>query len=224
MSLMALTGCDFANKLEQKAAKVNRFESASLTLAKENRLLSAEIGELKAEIETLKSRNNYLQLQLDKTKGVDRGPASIRPVDESNDLVNQQTYKWTPSQLVAMAQKEFDQKNYLKSAQYFQTLLTQYPEHEAVKDTVLFQAGVASYESGKYDKWVLTNLEKLVTKYPTSKHYRSAKLWIGLTHLKLGDQDSFFKTVEEFRKKYRNTSEWEILSAHYEKILQKYKK
>ena len=44
-----------------------------------------------------------------------------------------------------------------------------------------------------------------------------------MTHLKLGDEQAFFNTAEEFRKKYRNTPEWNILSGHYEKIVQKYK-
>ena len=60
-----------------------------------------------------------------------------------------------------------------------------------------------------------------MVKYPTSSYYRSAKLWVALTHMKLGDKQKFFATVEEFRKKYRNTNEWKILSAYYEKIEEK---
>jgi outer membrane protein assembly factor BamD (BamD/ComL family) len=57
--------------------------------------------------------------------------------------------------------------------------------------------------------------------YPTSQYYRSAKLWVALTNLKLGEKKKFFATVEEFRKKYRNTNEWKILSNYYEKIEEK---
>jgi len=39
--------------------------------------------------------------------------------------------------------------------------------------------------------------------------------------MKLGEKQKFFATVEEFRKKYRNTNEWKILSTYYEKIEEK---
>ena len=60
-----------------------------------------------------------------------------------------------------------------------------------------------------------------MNQYPTSQYYRSAKLWKSLTYLQMGDKKKFFATVEEFRKKYRNTKEWKILSAYYEKIEEK---
>jgi len=47
---------------------------------------------------------------------------------------------------------------------------------------------------------------------------------MALTYLQLGDDQKFFTTVEEFRKKYRNTEEWKVLSPHYEKIVQKFKR
>ncbi|MBI2520571.1 MAG: hypothetical protein HYV97_09135 [Bdellovibrio sp.] len=221
------TACDMVKRFEQRAAQVNNYEARSLELARENRLLNAQISDLKYELEGHKSKNAYLQLQLGAGKtGTDRSPASVptvRSVYPENDLVNQATFKWGAKELMATAQKEFEQKNYEKSAQFFQTFIEQYPGHEALNDSVLFQAGVASYESGKHIDWVLKNLDTLLVKYPTSKHYRGAKLWMALAHLKQGDSKAFFGTVEEFRKKYRNTTEWQILSAHYERILQKYK-
>ncbi len=219
------TACDMVKRFEVQAARVNNYEVKALELARENRMLLAQASDLKYEIEELKSKNSYLQLQLgmSKTATNSRAPASIRSVYPENDLVNQETFKWGPKELMATAQKEFELKNYEKSAQYFQTFIDQYPGHEALNDSVLFQAGVAAYESGKHLDWVLKNLDRLVVKYPTSKHYRGAKLWMALAQLKQGDSKAFFGTVEEFRKKYRNTTEWQILSAHYERILQKYK-
>ncbi len=60
-----------------------------------------------------------------------------------------------------------------------------------------------------------------MSQYPTSKFFRSAKLWSSLTHLKMGNKDRFMATVEEFRKKYRNSPEWKILSKYYESIEEK---
>ena len=156
----------------------------------------------------------------EKSKGHSRGIASVVPVGE--DLVEQSVYKWTPEQLLATADKEFSQKRYEKAAQFYETLVKNYPESQEISEQVLFQAGLASFEAGKHD-WTMENMQTLVKKYPQSKFYRGAKLWMALTNLKLGKKKEFFETVEEFRKKYRNTTEWTILSAHYENIMQKYK-
>lgn len=221
--LISLTSCDFVRKVETKAKKVNNYERVSLNLAKENRELMAEINSLKFEIQSLKSENNFLALQLEKKKERGRGIASV-PADASNDLVKHKVYDWTPEQLLAVAEKEFDNKNFDKSAQFFKTFLDTFPKHKQIDDQLLFQAGVASYESGKYHDWTLNILSKLMNDYPTSKFYRGAKLWVALTNLKQGKTQQFYNTVEEFRKKYRNTPEWKILRNHYEKIRQKYKK
>ena len=225
------TGCDFVEELEEKSARINRFESVALNLAKENRNLKSQISQLKYDIQRLKSEKNYLTIQLNKTKEgkADHKPKASREIASvptgniKNDLVNYNVYKWSPSQVLAMAEKEFEQKNFEKSAQFFHTFKTQFKDHKRIDDQFLFQAGVAAYESGNHPEWVLETLGKLVKVYPTSKYYRGAKLWMALTHLQLGDEQKFFTTVEEFRKKYRNTAEWKVLSQHYEKIVQKYK-
>jgi len=217
------SGCDLAHRFEERASVVNRYEVVALNLAKENRELKVQLGELRSELESIKSKNNYLALQLEKSGKGDRAPASLAPVVPGNDLVKQKTYKWGPAELMAVAQKEFEKKNFEKSAQFFQTFTQNYPQHEALSDTVLFQAGIAAYESGKHADWVKYNMGRIIKDHPTSAHYRGAKLWLALAHLDEGDSKFFFGTVEEFRKKYRNTSEWDILSVHYEKMLQKYK-
>lgn len=239
LSLGTLSSCDYVERFEAKARKINHYEVTALQLAKENRELKTEIIRLQDQIQTLKSEKNYIQIKLDKyeqdkptlatvTTETSRGIASVNPkqlaADPKNDLVKFDVYKWTPSQILAMAEKEFAAKNYEKSAQFFTTFTRQFPHHERISDQVLFQAGVAAYESGDHQDWTLKHLEKLVEEYPTSKYYRGAKLWIALTYLDQGKDRKFFDTVEEFRKKYRNTDEWKVLSPHYEKIVQKYKK
>jgi len=237
LATVLFTSCESYEKWEAKAEKINHYEKVSLILAKENRELKSEISRLEDQIQILKSDKNFLQIKLDKYEtdqptlasvksGTSRGIASVGPqfkVPPSKDMVKFDIYKWTPSQVLAMAEKEFEAKNYEKSAQFFTTFTNQFPGHERINDAFLFQAGVAAYESGKHKDWTLAHLEKLVEEYPTSKYYRGAKLWMALTYLEQGAEKKFFDTVEEFRKKYRNTDEWKVLSPHYERIVQKYK-
>ena len=144
-------------------------------------------------------------------------------INNKNDLVQFDIYKWNPRAMLIIAQKEFDTKNYEKSAQFFNEFVNHFPENKLIDDIFLFQAGVAAYETSKHYNWSEKYLQKLMDLYPTSKHYLSAKLWLGMSYLRLGKKKKFFNVIEEFRKKYRNTPEWSILSGHYEKIVQGYK-
>ena len=46
-------------------------------------------------------------------------------------------------------------------------------------------------------------------------------IFIKLDAYALGDNIAWIPYIEEFRKKYRNTNEWKILSSYYEKIEEK---
>jgi TolA-binding protein len=213
----------FLADIEMKAENINRYERVALSLAKENRRLQGEIGRLESQLQEVTSKNNFLAMQLNKSKG-SRKIASVGPANPSNDLVKYDVYNWSPKQILAVARTEFKKKNFEKSAQFFKTFLTRFPNHKEVREELLFQAGLAAYESRSHNDWVMSDLGKIVSEYPNSKYYRGAKLWMALTNLRMGKKGAFFNTVEEFRKKYRNTSEWKILSAHYEKIANKYKR
>ncbi|MCO4792872.1 MAG: hypothetical protein KC493_04115 [Bacteriovoracaceae bacterium] len=220
----AFVGCDYFDYVENKAKRINNYERVSLTLSKENRKLQADISRLEFEIQSLKSRNSYLELKLEeKKKKTNRTIASVGPSMPSNNLVKFDVYKWTPEQMLSTAEKEFERKNFEKSAQFFHSMALNFRGSKLIDDKFYFQAGVAAYESGKHDKWTIYHMEKLVKNYPTSKFYRGAKLWMAMTHLKQGHKGKFFTTVEEFRRKYKNTKEWDILKGHYEEIVQKYK-
>lgn len=149
--------------------------------------------------------------------------ASIKvdsPVN-GKDYVEFKTYKWHAEDMQRIADKEFKEKNYEKAAQFYNSIVLNYPHFKGLNDEFYFKAGIAAYESGAHHDWTLSHFELLMKSYPTSQYYRSAKLWVALTHMKLGDKKKFFSTVEEFRKKYRNTKEWKILSSYYEKIEEK---
>ena len=223
--LSSLISCDFVREMESKASKINAIEVASLHLSKENRNLQTKISDLEYQLNKLKVENDYLKLKISKlenpTGNVQRKIASVAPL--KNDHVQFHIYKWKPEELHAMASKEFEQKNYEKSAQFYYTFVDNYSSNNLINDELLFKAGIASYESQKHDEWAQHFFEKVMNSYPHSPYYRGAKMWHSLTKLRLGDSAFFFETVEEFRKKYRNTPEWKLMSVHYEKFVQKYK-
>lgn len=221
---LSLTSCGFVEHVEERAAVLNSLEDKVLALNKENQLLRNEIMSLKYKLKSAESRNYYLETQLQSKEkpALQRTIASVR-VPKAGDLVKFDVYKWKPEQMLAIAEKEFDGKNYEKSAQFFNELKNHFPENKAIDDKFLFQAGVASFETGKHFQWAEKHFSSLVERYPTSKFYLGSKLWLGMSYLKQGKEKQFFAVVEEFRKKYRNTPEWNILSGHYEKIVQKYK-
>lgn len=230
-----LCSCDMVKKVETRASVVNNAEKVSLRLARENRLLEKQVGDLKYEIETLKSQNKFMAVQLkefqdknDPHASVGRLPASVAPMqnlsEPKEDLVKQGVFHWKPEQLLGVAEKEFKAGNFEKAAQFFHSYGLNHVGDGAYDDKFLFQAGISAYESGKHHDWTLYYMGELTKAYPTSQFYRAAKLWQAMTYLKMGKKDKFFATAEEFRKNYRNTPEWQILSAHYEKIVQNYKK
>jgi TolA-binding protein len=220
--------------LEHKAALMNRYENVALKLAKENRELHAEVKRLEFNIEKLKQDKLYFESQGKVTHGPSvashgethgdahaaRGIASIAPV-VGKDYVEFKTYKWHADDMQKIADKEFKEKHFEKAAQFYSGLVENYPHYKGLTDEYYFKAGISSFESGVHHDWTITHFETLMTKFPASQYFRSAKLWIALTNMKMGNKKKFFATVEEFRKKYRNTPEWKILSSHYEKIEEK---
>jgi TolA-binding protein len=243
LALPFFTSCniDF-KKIEAKAALINNYEQVSLKLAKENRELHAEVKRLEFEVEKLRQDKSYYNTQLggvghhkesaheevatheEKSTHTSRAVASVGPshsVEPKKDFVEFKTYKWRADDMLKIADKEFKEKNYDKAAQFYTSLINNYPKFKNINDEFYFKAGIAAYESGAHYDWSLDHFDSLMNQYPTSQYYRSAKLWKSLTYLQMGDKKKFFATVEEFRKKYRNTKEWKILSAYYEKIEEK---
>lgn len=207
-------------EFKDRAKTVHNYEAKSLELAKEARFLKVENETLKAEVSKIKLENEHLEMKL---ANKHRTIASI-PKPSANDLVNFEVFKWSAEKLLGIGEKSLHFKNYEKSAQYYNALLKEYPQHKLVNDQVLFEAGIAAYESKKHYAWAIDHFSKVVNVYPKSKLYRGAKLWLALSQYHEGDMDSFMGTVEEFRSKYRNTKEWQVLSKYYEDIAYKYKK
>lgn len=215
----ALSSMGVFNDFREEIKSAHNYEKAALKLAKENRELKAQLSKVKYDLASLKTKNDFLQIKMDKVSK--REIASI-PEPKHDDLVQFEVYKWSADKLKGIGGKEFHFKNFEKSAQFYNALITKYPKYKGIDDKTLFAAGIAAYESGKHYKWAEGHLKALLKNHPKSKFYRGAKLWLALSKLNMGDKKHFYLTVEEFRKKYRNTHEWKILSRHYETITRNY--
>ncbi|MBT7611130.1 MAG: hypothetical protein HN576_15320 [Bacteriovoracaceae bacterium] len=224
ITCLFMSSCQFVDYIESKSASINNYERVALNLSKENRILQTKMSSLQFEIQSVKSRNQYLELKLqEKSNKVKREIASIVPSLPKNNFVKNDIYHWSSDQMLATAEKEFNSKNFEKSAQFYHAISINYNTPNILTDRYHFEAGIAAYESKSHDDWTIYHLNSLVSKYPYSKFYRGAKLWMALANLRQGNHKAFYSTVDEFRKKYKNTREWDILKGHYETIVQKYK-
>ncbi len=203
------------------AQEFANMRNTSLLLAKENRILRKELTSLKFQVNELKNKNEFLTLSNENK--LNRSIASVIPVSPDNDLVEFHVYRWSPQQLISSGRKAFSNGEFEKSAQYLKTLVFQFPRHQLITDEVFYKLGISSFESGQHVDWAQESFEKIIGTYPHSNYFRSAKLWRALISLKKGNKKSFFLTVEEFRKKYRNTEEWKLISRHYDTIYKNYR-
>lgn len=225
MSFFTFAAGEFGlwEKFRETAEVAHGYEYKALSYAKEIRELKKENQDLKSQVAMLTSEKEHLKMTLANNGKVKRSIASI-PQKSANDLVNFDLYKWSPEKLLGVGEKALHFKKYEKSAQFYNTLLDKFPGHALVNDKVLFEAGIAAYESQKHYDWASAHFAALVRNYPKSKLYRGAKLWLGLSHFHEGNHEKFIATVEEFRLKYRNTREWKVLSKYYEDIAFQFKK
>ncbi|MBF0361583.1 MAG: hypothetical protein HQK49_11260 [Oligoflexia bacterium] len=152
------------------------------------------------------------------------GHSESNNLSEESDPIGFELYNWKPEQLVTMANTSFTERDYVRATQYFMVLIREFPTYHEINDQLYFMAGVSAYNSGRYYNLAQNYLTTLISRYPSSSLYRGAKLWLALANFKMGNSALFFKTVDEFRLKYRNTQEWKILSSYYENYRNKYKK
>ncbi len=208
------------DEFKQTAKTVHHYEYKALELSKQLRVMERENQQLRSEISQLKAEKEHLALSKSDKK---RTIASI-PANNPNDLVHFELYKWSAEKLLGVGAQALHFKKYDKSAQFYNALLKHYPNNKVINDKVLFEAGVAAYESKLHYDWAENHFHAIVRNYPKSKYFRGAKLWLALSHFYQGDKEKFVDTVDEFRKKYRNTNEWKVLSKYYEELNYKYKK
>lgn len=208
---------------KQRAETVHNYEYKALEFSRQVRHLKIKNEKLKAKISRLESEIEHMKMNTSKKKSLKRTIASVSPTSKM-DLVEFDLYQWGPDKLLGVAQQALHFKKYEKAAQFYNALIHYYPKDKSINDRILFEAGIAAYESKKHFDWAKNHFSKLVKVYPKSKFYRGSKLWLGLSHFHQGDRKEFLATVNEFRKKYRNTREWKVLSRYYEELNYKYQK
>jgi hypothetical protein len=135
------------------------------------------------------------------------------------DFIHEEIYQWSPEQMILMAEKHFQNKNYISAAESYYTLLNRYGESTLINDEILFMAGLSSYKSEKHLRWSVSFFKNLLTRFPDSQYLRSSKVWLALASYRLGDKKMIQDTLKEFESKYRNTQEWEVLSSYYENFV-----
>ena len=204
-------------KFKEKVRVTNRYELVALHLSRENREFRAKISKFRYRISELQAENKFFELKFKQTATALNVAQRVSAVDGSNDMVHFATYQWEDRELLKMARYEWQRKNNAKAAQYFYTLVQNYPQSALIDDVVLFQTGVASFQSKIYYSWAENSLGKLISQFPDSKYYRGAKLWRALASFEQGNKQQFYRILEEFRAKYQNTPEGKILSKHYAK-------
>jgi TolA-binding protein len=211
--------------------KSEKYYYQSLQLAKKNRELMVKVSELNHELNNEKTKNHYLKVKMDNEQGeAQRDLASFMPVKkltiegDAKDYVQYDIYKWGEQKLFSIGNREYKLKNYDKASQFYVELINQHPDSKHLTESMLMKSAFSCYQSKKYYSQAIDILDMLLKRFPHSEHYLKAKLWRGLSELQLGNFKKFFASVDEFRKKYRNTREWAIIRNYYEKIIVKSEK
>lgn len=213
LGLFSVTGyyTGFFESIQKRADVVFSYEQKSLELARENRILKMKVAELEGRLVSLKEEE----------KPSSRAIASV-PKFDPNDLVQQDVYKWDKQKLKEIGDQSLARNEYEKSAQFYNAYLNQYEGKQGVDQEALYKAGVASYKTEKHYDWAISHFNSYIKNNKASSNVRGAKLWLALSHYKMGDTKNFIEVCKEFRTNYRNTNEWKILSKYYEAIMEKH--
>ncbi|MBF0299431.1 MAG: hypothetical protein HQK51_11970 [Oligoflexia bacterium] len=234
-----MVSLEFAKENRQLKTEIGKLEFEIQNLKSRNSYLELKLKQNKIGIDKISAGSSGIvesNANINAHKG--RGIASVAShtvfnkkaisnhsnISDENDPIGFELYNWKPEQLVTMANTSFSERDYVKATEYFKVLIKEYPNYHEINDQMYFMAGVSAYNSGKYYDLAQNYLTTIISRYPSSSFYRGAKLWLALTNFKVGNSHLFFKTVDEFRLKYRNTEEWKILSTYYENYRNKYKK
>lgn len=185
-------------------------------LLQENKLLKVNNSRLRNDLLKVQAQAEHSLLK--------RQGRAIASTLNPDDVVQFEVYQWSEEKLWDLAEQSFFFKHYKKAVQYYNALAKHYPSSGLLNDEFHFHSGLASLETGTDYYSAIENFETIEKKFPDSKYFRGAKLWLALAYYKAGKEGRFLASVNEFREKYRNTKEWRVLSKYYEDIAYKYKK
>ena len=127
-------------ELLEDVKRTNEREALAFQLMRENRELRLQVSRMNSRLTAFRLQNQFLTSQ----RKPSRFPSAV---DSKNDLVRFSSYGWKDKKLLKIGRREWRRKNYIKSAQYFYTLIQNYPESSLVDDLVLFSNGHGSMGS-----------------------------------------------------------------------------
>ncbi len=166
-------------EIKQTSKSTHNYEYKALALSKQVRELKRDNQYLRSEMAKITAEKEHLQMAMNSKGGKSSRSIASIPQKKAEDLVNFDLYKWSPEKLLGVGEKALHFKKYDKSAQFYNTLMKEYPGHESINDKVLFEAGLAAYESKVHYDWAADHFARLVKKYPKSKWYRGAEALAG---------------------------------------------
>jgi TolA-binding protein len=135
------------------------------------------------------------------------------------DVVVFDVYQWSADKLHSITLKEYQNKNYVKAAQYGMTLLNEYSRDALVTDSFYLMVGMSALESKVYLPESAHIFSTMVDLYPRSSKLVKAKLWLSIAYYRSGRKDHFNELMDEFNAKYRNTQEWNIVQNLFERSI-----
>ncbi|MBW2646667.1 MAG: tol-pal system protein YbgF, partial [Deltaproteobacteria bacterium] len=141
--------------------------------------------------------------------GLESSEGKIPSAGESVALKKAPTAKkLTGDELYAAAKKLFDEGNYDKAREQFQTFLNENPKSKKA-DNAQFWIGETYYHEKWYEKAILA-YQKVIEKYPSGNKVASALLKQGLAFHSIDDKGNSRLILKELIRKFPNSKEAEI--------------
>lgn len=192
----------------------------NIKLEKENAKLIAELNNLRFTLDRAQEQGLIKDERYTLSRTMASGQKQFEILnDHVKDYVQQDIYQWSEIKLHSLFQREYTLKNFMAASQYGLTFLNNHLNSNLVNDYFLFLVGISCVQSGYYLHQSVQVFAILLEKFPNSAYIVKTKLWRGLAYYQLKDQRSFNDMIEEFKEKYRNTKEWDILKNIYERNL-----
>ncbi len=210
---------------EKKKLRTTQAELRSLLLE-----LREEVAKLQGYLEknthlleTSAQKSNKYRSKLDETTqaimkrllhieaylGMESAESTIPSAAESATLDKvPPAKKLTGDNLYAAAKKLFDEGNYDKAREQFQTFLNENPKSKKA-DNAQFWIGETYYHEKWYEKAILA-YQKVIEKYPNGNKVPSALLKQGLAFHSIDDKGNARLILKELIRKFPNSKEAEI--------------
>jgi len=201
----ANTGADFTEIRDQLQQLRGQIE----TLKKETATGSPKDDELKAKIETLAMKINFIEnfLEIGKKDALsDANDASTTKDQGKSDKAG----------AYAAAYQTFKNGNYAKAREAFQEFLAAYPSGEYA-DNAQYWIGECYFFERQFEKAIL-EYEKVTRKFPSSNKVPYALVKQALSFQNLGDKASAKLLLQQVIKDYPDTSQARVARSKLQEL------